>query len=99
MLGFFFDIRLRFQEGFCPDKLGLLASRLGIQRGFGLPQGFFYQWGILTQSQRGRLGFWGALEKGGARVMRELRGEWGVMGEGWDESKSVGDFVGRGFQD
>ena len=80
MLGFYFDLRLRFQEIFCPDRLGLLALRLGIPQGFGLHQGFFHQWGILTQSQRGGVGFWGALEKGGARVMRELRGEWGGCG-------------------
>ena len=44
------------------------------------------------------MGFWGALEKGGARVMRGLRGEWGVMGEGSDESESIVDFVrGEGF--
>ena len=67
MLGFYFDLRLRFQEGFCPDRLGLLALRSGIPQGFGLPQGFFYQWGILTQSQRGGCGVLGGFGEGGSQ--------------------------------
>ena len=67
MLGIYFDLRLRFQEGFCLNKLRLLAVRLGIQQGFGLPQGFFYQQGILTQSQRGGCGVLGGFGEGGSQ--------------------------------
>ena len=74
MLGFYFDIRLRFQEGFCPDRLGLLALRSGIPQGFGLPQGFFTSGGFSLRARGGC----GVLRGfGEARVVRELRGDWG----------------------
>ena len=65
MLGFYVDLRLKFQEGSCPDRLGLLALRFGIPQGFGLPQGFFLPVGDFdSEPERGVWGFGGLWRRG-----------------------------------
>ena len=48
-------------------QAGAFGIKVGDSTGVGLSQGFFYQWGTLTQRQRGGCGVYEGFGEGGSQ--------------------------------